>query len=139
MREAAPGLLLPDERAVGVGYRHVGHTGIATSAVVGHVGPVPGYRSSTVCPRQHAREIVASGLTLAEAEAVFWNEVYPALWTNLTCVAGVWDGFDAQWLQSTLKVQPMRKPRRRYFPYLSSEMREEWKKVEAAYKRSLGA
>jgi hypothetical protein len=80
-----------------------------------------------------AREIDASGLSLAEAEAVYWNEVYPALWVNLTSVAGVWDGFDAQWLLRTLKVSSASKPRRRWLPIIAKEMREEWARVIAAH------
>ena len=64
-----------------------------------------------------AREIRASGLTLAQAESVFWNEVYPGLWLNLVSMTGVWDGFDAEWLRGYLKVKPMRRPNRRLFPH----------------------
>lgn len=83
--------------------------------------------------RDIAREIRASGLTLAEAESVFWNEVYPGLWSNLASAAGVWNGFDAQWLRDYLKVRPMRRPRRRFFPGIASEMRAHWACVVREY------
>lgn len=81
-----------------------------------------------------AREIIAAGLSLADAEAVFWNEVYPALWTNLLSITGVWDGFDPDWLQRTLRVSLRRKPRKRWCPMVASKMRLEWGQVEAAYR-----
>lgn len=85
--------------------------------------------------RDIVQEIRASGLTLAEAESVFWNEVYPGLWLNLLSMTGVWGGFDPRWLRDCLKVKPMRKPRRRLFPWIASEMRGEWARVVAEYEK----
>ena len=39
-----------------------------------------------------AREIRASGLSLAEAESVLWNEAFPVLPQDLLDLAGVWAG-----------------------------------------------
>ncbi|MBC9248681.1 hypothetical protein A9179_00185 [Pseudomonas alcaligenes] len=39
-----------------------------------------------------------SGFSRAELEQIFLYEVAPRVWLNHWSVAGVWDGFDAQWL-----------------------------------------
>ncbi|WP_068830503.1 DUF7079 family protein [Pseudomonas sp. BMS12] len=44
------------------------------------------------------RVLRASGLPLAELERIFYEEVAPVVWLNGWSVAGVWTGFDAQWL-----------------------------------------
>ena len=49
--------------------------------------------------RQHiVRVLRASGLPLAELERIFYTEVAPVVWLNGWSVAGVWTGFDPQWL-----------------------------------------
>ncbi|KAF1051566.1 MAG: hypothetical protein GAK43_02350 [Stenotrophomonas maltophilia] len=40
----------------------------------------------------------ASGLPLAELEAIYRCEVAPAVWLNQWVTAGVWEGFDPAWL-----------------------------------------
>lgn len=52
-------------------------------------------------PFQHshiAKVMRASGLPLDELEAILLYEVAPALWQNAHSVAGVWSGFDPDWL-----------------------------------------
>lgn len=46
-----------------------------------------------------AAEICAgSKYSMEEMEAIFWNEVRPALQSNLRSVAGEWGGFEINWL-----------------------------------------
>lgn len=44
----------------------------------------------------------ASGYTLAQLEAIVWNELRPALAANLRSAAPVWSGFDAGWLEDRI-------------------------------------
>lgn len=37
--------------------------------------------------------------TTEDAEYILFHEVMPPTYPNLLCVAGVWDGFDMQWLE----------------------------------------
>lgn len=45
-----------------------------------------------------ARQLRASELSHAELRDIMLYEVAPVVWLNHWSVAGVWDGFDAQWL-----------------------------------------
>ncbi len=52
-----------------------------------------------------ARVCARSKYSLHEIEAIFWNEVRPAVKFNLMSIAGEWTGFDLEWLtQRILKV-----------------------------------
>lgn len=51
-----------------------------------------------------ARAIEQSGISLAEAEAVLWNEVFPVLHGNLESVAGEWVGWPREWLVANLRA-----------------------------------
>lgn len=53
-----------------------------------------------------ARAVLESGLGLEQAEAVLWNEVFPALHPNLRNHLGVWDGWSDAWLLAHLRVAP---------------------------------
>lgn len=44
------------------------------------------------------RVLRASALPLAELQQIFYYEVAPVVWLNGWSVAGVWTGFDEQWL-----------------------------------------
>ena len=59
-----------------------------------------------------AREIRASGLSLAEAESVLWNEVFPVLAQNLLDLAGVWAGWPDDWLLKHVRVENHAAPRK---------------------------
>lgn len=61
--------------------------------------------------RHAARVIEQSGISLAEAEAVLWNEVFPVLHTNLLSAAGEWTGWPWDWLKAHLRpsVGPVRR------------------------------
>ncbi|WP_422653670.1 DUF7079 family protein [Hymenobacter sp.] len=48
--------------------------------------------------QQIAAEITASGLTWHEIQGINYDEVGPALWSNLLSIAGEWEGWDPEWL-----------------------------------------
>lgn len=50
-----------------------------------------------------AAELEKSGVSTQEAERILWNEVFPVLESNLTSVAGVWDGWSDEWLIKHIK------------------------------------
>lgn len=47
----------------------------------------------------NACTLAASPYGLDELDAILREEVHPACAANLTCVAGEWAGFDAEWLE----------------------------------------
>ena len=51
-----------------------------------------------------ALAIEQSDISLAEAEAVLWNEVFPVLHRNLQSVAGEWVGWPREWLVANLRA-----------------------------------
>jgi hypothetical protein len=53
------------------------------------------YRSSV---RGIARELAASPYSRDDLHSILRNEVHPVLARNLCITAGVWDGFDQDWL-----------------------------------------
>ncbi|MGA6103344.1 MULTISPECIES: DUF7079 family protein [Pseudomonas] len=48
--------------------------------------------------RRIADALRTSALPPAELEAIYLHEVAPVLWLNAWSVAGVWSGFDPDWL-----------------------------------------
>ncbi len=48
--------------------------------------------------RRIAEPLLSSGLSSAELQEIMLYEVAPVVWLNHWSVAGVWDGFDPQWL-----------------------------------------
>lgn len=46
-----------------------------------------------------ARVLSASPYSLEQLESILFDEVYPVCCPNLLSVAGVWTGFDAEWLE----------------------------------------
>lgn len=52
--------------------------------------------------RSIARTINESGYTLEEAEQILWSELFPVLECNLRDPAGIWDGFDMEWLEGEI-------------------------------------
>jgi hypothetical protein len=48
--------------------------------------------------RSIATRLRASGLSLDELQQIYAYEVAPQVWLNHWAVAGVWEGFEAQWL-----------------------------------------
>ena len=58
----------------------------------------------------------ASGYKIEELEEILFNEVLPALRANLTGVAGVWTGFDDDWLiERVLERHRFNKRRPQFF------------------------
>ena len=51
-----------------------------------------------------ARAIRNSELDILEVENILWHEVYPVLSSNLSSVAGVWDGWTDEWLLQHLTI-----------------------------------
>ena len=57
-----------------------------------------------------AREMKASGYSLAELKHIYQHEVAPVIYQNLLVVAGEWDGFDQTWLHDKIQ-QNLNKPK----------------------------
>lgn len=55
-----------------------------------------------------ARTLAESPFPDDELEAIFQNEVAPAVEANLFSIAGEWAGFDEQWLIATITQRPPR-------------------------------
>jgi hypothetical protein len=47
----------------------------------------------------------ASGFSLSDLDGIYADEVAPILYRNLNSPAGVWDGFDADWLEQEIRRQ----------------------------------
>lgn len=60
-----------------------------------------------------ARVLAASPFALEQLRTMLLYEVHPVLIGNLRSVAGVWDGFDPDWLAAAIQV---RRARRRHWP-----------------------
>lgn len=60
--------------------------------------------------RAAAREAAAFGYTEAELHMILLHEVHPVLRSNLVATAGVWDGFDPDWLRARI-LHRSRRPR----------------------------
>lgn len=52
--------------------------------------------------RRLVRVLASSVYTLDELESILYDEVYPVLIGNLWCMAGEWNGFDLDWLETRL-------------------------------------
>jgi len=52
--------------------------------------------------RAAARELARSPYSLHELRAILFDEVHPILARNLCATAGVWDGFDQDWLAASI-------------------------------------
>jgi hypothetical protein len=89
--------------------------------------------------RHIARVLVASGYTDAEVEEILCGEVFPVCIWNMRSVAGVWAGFDSDWLQERILANAGRVWKKwRVFHPGRWMIREEWEKV-VAYVRELRA
>ncbi len=81
--------------------------------------------------RQIAQAITDSKYTPSEIHTILWDEVYPVVKCNLRSFAGVWDGFDPDWMQQQILSRPRRQNLwmrfTRAWPYGPARMvREEW-------------
>lgn len=80
-----------------------------------------------------AREIRASGLSLAEAESVLWNEVFPVLAQNLLDLAGVWAGWPDDWLLKHVRVENHAAPRKTGDRSVVPEISRCWDAAQSVY------
>lgn len=78
-----------------------------------------------------------SGYSLAELRAIHFNEVAPVVSPNLQLVAGVWDGFDEEWLcAAILRPVPQARPallawgRPTRARFVHSATEHHWKRLE---------
>lgn len=67
--------------------------------------------------------LAGSAYSEAELERILREEVQPLLQWNLLSVAGVWDGFDPEWLEQSI----LARRHRLRLPFLFP--REEWRRL----------
>jgi hypothetical protein len=48
------------------------------------------------------KQVIASGYSPAEVQSILWNEVFPVLEANLRSPAGVWEGYELDWLEKQI-------------------------------------
>jgi hypothetical protein len=84
--------------------------------------------------RYIAKAIVASAYSPSEIQAILWDEVYPLVESNLRHPAGVWEGFDLDWMQQQIisgshrRTVPMRIAA--VLPYSPARMvRKRWQEL----------
>jgi hypothetical protein len=81
-----------------------------------------------------------SNFSSAEVEAILRWEVRPALYTNLLSVAGVWSGWDEEWLRNQMTASIGRREWLRIWPFRwlcrNWFMPDEWQEVQAAISNS---
>lgn len=67
-----------------------------------------------------------------ELDRILWEEVHPILWTNTLATAGVWTGFDPDWLEE--QIERRQRQRLRWPNALTARgsIREVWKELRAA-------
>ena len=58
-----------------------------------------------------ARLLIDSGLPCEELDAIYLFEVAPRVWGNQWVPAGVWDGFDPDWLLEGCRHNQLRRQR----------------------------
>ncbi len=56
-----------------------------------------------------AQALAASPFTLLQLRTMLLHEVHPVLIGNLRSVAGVWDGFESQWLAAAITARRARR------------------------------
>ena len=85
-----------------------------------------------------ASTLAISGYPLDELEKIFRLEVAPVVWSNSWVTAGVWDGFDPDWLFDGCR----RNQKRRYSLWhrgrcrllrkaMTAAVEEDWRKIRA--------
>ncbi len=85
--------------------------------------------------QQMAKQLQSSGFSLQELMAIDLLEVYPVLKFNLINPAGVWTGFEEDWLFESCAARYRTKRgrlaplRMRWRLLLSAHRREYWKKI----------
>jgi hypothetical protein len=82
-----------------------------------------------------AKVLKSTGLPPAELQRIYETEVAPACWRNLWVPAGVWDGFEEEWLMSAIERHRLpASPPRSFFQRLrirfwTARTRDEWARV----------
>lgn len=76
-----------------------------------------------------ASVLAASPYSIQDIEDILRHEVYPVLIWNLRSVAGVWAGFDRDWLREAIEPRLNRRSKFRLPPVQWSMIREPWEKV----------
>ncbi len=83
-----------------------------------------------------ARIIVESAYTIDEVKKINKYEVFPVLYQNLLSAAGVWNGFDKEWLVAEIiksinkRTQLKTLNMAAAFTTQKSQFKEAWKKIE---------
>jgi hypothetical protein len=83
-----------------------------------------------------ARTIREQSLSVQEAEAILWQEIFPVMATNLIQVAGEWAGWTDQWFLKNMPahLEKSRQPLNQLFFWLPKklvrkEIEREWQTV----------
>ena len=77
-----------------------------------------------------AATLAASPFPLDELQAMLIHDVHPVLFTNLMAPAGVWDGFDEDWLVERIRARGGRR-RRGLSAWFRSDIDAQWRAVAA--------
>ncbi len=77
-----------------------------------------------------AETLAASPFDLDELQAMLMHDVHPVLFTNLMAPAGVWDGFDEDWLVERIRARGGRR-RRGLSAWFRSDIDAQWRAVAA--------
>lgn len=85
-----------------------------------------------------ARTLAISGFSVAELEAIYRLEVAPVVWTNTRVAAGVWDGFDPDWLFEACRRNQQRRHSlwhrgrcRLFGRAMTAAVQDDWAKIRA--------
>lgn len=77
-----------------------------------------------------AETLAASPFDLDELQAMLMHDVHPVLFANLMAPAGVWDGFDEDWLVERIRARGGRR-RRGLSAWFRSDIDAQWRAVAA--------
>lgn len=77
-----------------------------------------------------AATLAASPFPLDELQAMLIHDVHPVLFTNLMAPAGVWDGFDEDWLVERIRARGGRR-RRGLSGWFRGDIDAQWRAVAA--------
>jgi hypothetical protein len=82
-----------------------------------------------------AQVCARSKYSLEEIEQIFWNEIRPAVQTNLSSVAGEWAGFDIEWLSRRI-LEKHRFGKRLPIESLHGDSNRWWTRLRAEIRRA---
>ena len=77
-----------------------------------------------------AATLAASPFPLDELQAMLMHDAHPVLFTNLMAPAGVWDGFDEDWLVERIRARGGRR-RHGLSAWFRSDIDAQWRAVAA--------